>query len=60
MGGLESREETPKEGMRGKRRTATNLAPNVSKARTQSLGLFACANMRRFCNSGRMLIFTRL
>ena len=37
VGGLEFREETPKEGICGKRRTRTNLAQNAANARSQTL-----------------------
>src|SRR6185437_11152817 len=42
LGGLESREETPKEGMRGNRRTGTNLAQSGAIARTQSSHATTC------------------
>ena len=51
VGGLESREETPKEGMRGKRRTPTKMAPNAANARTQSHSSSSCRTLRRFYNS---------
>jgi len=47
----ESREETPKEGMRGNRRTGSNVAPNVAKARAQTRLNSVRLMLRRFCNS---------
>ena len=47
----ESREETPKEGMHGKRRTTNILAPNPANARSQYRFCGTCVVLRRFCNS---------
>ena len=56
----ESREETPKEGMCGNRRTGTNVAPNAAKARTQSQAFASRTLLRCFCNSQKANDFVAL